>query len=178
MNEQLKTERKRMRKLRWVFAFVLLGLLLQVCFRFTTVHGISMQPFLDDGDCLMINRLSYLIAEPQRFDVIVFSYLYKPDTYYIKRIIGLPNETVRISEDGVIYVNGNVLMEHYGKEKIVDSGLAVNEITLGGDEYFVLGDNRNVSSDSRKPEVGNIKRSDIAGKGWLRILPFGKFGVL
>lgn len=144
----------------------------------TTVHGESMLPTLADGDRVLIDRFCYRVGEPARFDIVVFSYHYRPNTYYIKRVIALPGETVRIGGDGVIYVNGSALVEHYGNAPIRDSGLASGEITLGADEYFVLGDNRNLSVDSREPDVGNIKKSDIAGRGWLCILPFARFGVL
>lgn len=81
-------------------------------------------------------------------------------------------------KDGVIYINGEVLEEHYGKEVMEKSGLAAEPITLADDEYFVLGDNRNASSDSREPSVGSIKRENIIGRAWLRIWPFDSFGIL
>ncbi len=95
----------------------------------------------------------------------------------MKRIIGLPGETVQIDLSGNIYINGEILEEDYGLEPINFPGLAQDPITLGEDEYFVLGDNRNNSSDSRDPSVGNIKRDDIMGKAWVRIWPLNKFGV-
>ncbi len=144
----------------------------------TMVKGDSMQPTLEDGDCLLIDRWSYRTGEPKRFDVVVFPYPYRSGTYYIKRVIALPGETIRISGDGDIYVNGRVLIEHYGNGAIQDGGLAANEMTLGEDEYFVLGDNRNSSVDSREPDVGNIRKSDIVGKGWVCLFPFERFGVL
>lgn len=146
--------------------------------KMTVVKGDSMQPTLEDGDYLLIDRMSYRVGKPHRFDVVMFSYPYKPNTYYIKRVIATPGETVRISADGSIYVNGRVLIEHYGNAPIQDGGLAVNEMTLGGDEYFVLGDNRNFSVDSREPDVGNIRERDIVGRAWLCVLPFQRFGVL
>ena len=159
---------------------VLLAVLLALPYflKGTIVSGDSMLPTLKSGDHLLIDKWSYRIGKPQRFDVAVFSYQYKPNTYYIKRIIGLPGETVRISAEGVIYVNGNALVEHYGNAAIEDGGLAANTVTLGEDEYFVLGDNRNSSVDSREPEVGNIRERDIVGKGWLCVLPLERFGVM
>lgn len=144
----------------------------------TIVNGDSMLPTLENGDHLLIDKWSYRVGKPQRFDVVVFSYQYKPNTYYIKRVIGLPGETVRISKEGVIYVNGSALVEHYGNAPIEDSGLAANTVTLGEDEYFVLGDNRNFSVDSREPEVGNVRERDIVGKGWFCVLPLKRLGVL
>ena len=101
----------------------------------------------------------------------------KTNTYYIKRIIGLPGETVQIA-DGTIYINGEVLEESYGREVMQDPGIAAEPITLGEDEYFVLGDNRNQSSDSRDPSVGLIHRDEIIGRAWLRIWPLNSFGIL
>ena len=90
----------------------------------------------------------------------------------------MPGETVRIDGDGNIYINDEVLEESYGKEVMQSPGRAYEEITLAEDEYFVLGDNRNHSSDSREPSVGNIRRQNIIGRAWIRIWPLGKFGVL
>lgn len=144
----------------------------------TQVQGSSMEPTLSDNDNLIVDKISYRFKDPQRFDIIVFPFLYKEDTYYIKRIIALPGETVRIDENGTIYVNGEVLRENYGREVMVSAGRASELITLGEDEYFVLGDNRNNSSDSRDPSVGNIHRDNIIGKAWVRIWPLKEFGVL
>ena len=115
-----------------------------------------------------------------RFDIIVFPFRYQEDTYYIKRIIGLPGETVQIDENGVIYINGEVLKESYGREVIKPEylGVAKNPVVLGDDEYFVMGDNRNNSTDSRSELVGNIHRKDIVGRAWLRIWPLEDFGIL
>lgn len=144
----------------------------------TRVQGDSMRPTLHNGDNLIVDKLSYRFQDPQRYDIIVFPYEHRAKTYYIKRIIGLPGERVRIDGDGTIYINGEVLEENYGAEVILNPGRAVTEITLGKDEYFVLGDNRNNSSDSRDPSVGNIHRDRIIGKAWLRIWPFSDFGFL
>lgn len=144
----------------------------------TNVSGASMEPTLHDGDNLIVDKISYRFEEPQRFDIIVFPFRYKEKTYYIKRIIGLPGETVYIDEEGQIYIDGEVLEESYGKEVIEDPGRAYEPITLGEDEYFVMGDNRNNSSDSRDPVVGNIHRDELIGKAWMRIWPFNKIGMI
>lgn len=146
----------------------------------TEVNGASMEPTLSDRDNLIVDKITYRFREPERYDIIVFPFKYKEKTYYIKRIIGLPGETVQIDEEGRIYINGEVLYETYGREVIQAEkiGLARDPITLGEDEYFVLGDNRNNSTDSRVPEVGNIKRDDIIGRAWLRVWPFDNFGIL
>ena len=143
----------------------------------TYVSGSSMENTLSDGDNLIVDKLTYRFSDPKRFDIIVFPYKYEENTYFIKRIIGLPGETVQIV-DGTIYINGEVLGESYGREVMKNSGMAADPITLGDDEYFVLGDNRNDSTDSRDPSVGKIKRNQIIGRAWVRIWPLSKIGIL
>ena len=144
------------------------------------VEGASMENTLHKGDNLIVDKLSYRFHDPERFDIIVFPFQFQDNTYYIKRIIGLPGETVQIMDDGSIYINGEKLEENYGMEVIKPEtiGRAAEPIELGDDEYFVMGDNRNNSSDSRTDMVGNIKRENIIGKAWLRIWPVSDFGVL
>ena len=146
----------------------------------TEVEGASMENTLHNGDNLIVDKLSYRFHDPERFDIIVFPFQFQDNTYYIKRIIGLPGETVQIMDDGSIYINGEKLEENYGMEVIKPEtiGRAAEPIELGDDEYFVMGDNRNNSSDSRMEMVGNIKRENIIGKAWLRIWPVSDFGVL
>lgn len=143
----------------------------------TKVSGNSMYDTLENGDNLILEKLSYRFHEPERFDIVVFRYTHKKNTFYIKRVIGLPGETVQIV-DSKIYINGEILEENYGYEPIQDAKRASQPITLGEDEYFVLGDNRNDSSDSRDPAVGNVTRSQIIGKAWLRIWPLNKIGLI
>ena len=146
----------------------------------TKVIGSSMEPMLEDGDNLIVDKISYRFRDPQRYDIIVFPFQDQENTYYIKRIIGLPGETVQIDQQGNIYINGELLQENYGREVIrADTvGIAANPIVLGEDEYFVMGDNRNNSTDSRTEIVGNIRRGDIIGRAWVRIWPLDKIGVL
>lgn len=144
----------------------------------TQVSGSSMETTLSDGDHLIVDKISYRFDDPERFDIIVFPFQYDTDTYYIKRIIGMPGETVQIDDSGNIYIDGEVLDENYGREVIQSPGRAGDPIQLGDDEYFVMGDNRNNSSDSRDPSVGNIHRRDIIGRAFIRIWPFSKFGIL
>ena len=143
----------------------------------TNVSGESMENTLQDGDQLIVDKLTYRFRDPSRFDIIVFPYKGSEDTYYIKRIIGLPGETVQII-DGYVYIDGELLEDPYGREVMDDAGIAADPITLGEDEYFVLGDNRNASSDSRNPNVGLISRDDIIGRAWVRIWPLKSFGIL
>lgn len=143
----------------------------------TVVDGRSMNATMNDGDNLIVEKLSYRFHDPERFDIIVFP-PYGTKEYYIKRIIGLPGETIRIDEAGNIYINDEILEEDYGLETIRNPGRAIEPITLGDDEYFVMGDNRNNSTDSRSAQVGNVKRDTIIGRAWLRIWPLTDIGFL
>ncbi len=176
-----KTDMKK-EILSWVFyiAFVIVLTYLIITFvgQRTVVDGRSMNATLNDGDNLIVEKLSYRFSDPQRFDIIVFPPQGAPNEHYIKRIIGLPGETVQIDAEGNIYIDGEILEEDYGLETIQNPGRASEPITLGDDEYFVLGDNRNNSTDSRSDKVGNVKRSTITGRAWLRIWPLSDFGFL
>lgn len=144
----------------------------------TMVSGQSMEPTLSNGDNLIVDKISYRFRDPQRYDIIVFPYKYEEDTYYIKRIIGMPGETIQVI-GGYVYINGELLeSDIYGAEPMESGQLADQPITLGDDEYFVLGDNRNHSSDRRDPSVGVLKRSDLLGRAWVRIYPFDKIGFI
>lgn len=162
----------------WILVMLLaVFLIVEYVGQRTQVSGSSMEDTLHNGDNLIVDKISYRFRDPERFDIIVFPPNENEKTYYIKRIIGLPGETVQIV-DGKIYINGEVLEENYGKEVIKRADRASTPIVLGGDEYFVLGDNRNKSLDSRDPSVGNVKRSSIVGRAWVRIWPLSDFGVL
>lgn len=145
----------------------------------TRVSGDSMINALHNGDNLIVDKISYRFRDPKRYEIIVFPYKYQENTFYIKRIIGLPGETVQV-KDGEVYINGEPLGEEYGLEKIEagKEGLAGEPIELGEDEYFVMGDNRNHSSDSRDPSVGVLKKDDLIGRAWVRIWPFDSMGVI
>lgn len=142
------------------------------------VDGSSMNPTFENNDNLWVDKLSYTFGDPKRFDVIIFNYDDK--TTYIKRIIGLPGETVRIDQNGCIFINEQLLNENYGMEKISprNLGRANQPVLLGENEYFVLGDNRNNSSDSRWADVGNVNREDIVGKAVFRFYPFSSIGFV
>ena len=144
----------------------------------TKVEGSSMEPTLAEGDYLIIERLSYRFAKPKRYDIVVFPVAYDVEMigkFYIKRVIGLPGETIQIL-DGKVYIDGDLLGEEYGMADILDAGVAKDPVKLGDDEYFVMGDNRNWSSDSRNGDVGNIKGEDIIGRACFRFYPFNRLG--
>ena len=143
----------------------------------TKVSGHSMEPHLHDHDQVLLDKLTYRFRDPKRYEIIVFPYKYEENTYYIKRIIGLPGETVQV-KNGEVYIDGEILGEDYGAEAMEDAGIASEPIELGTDEYFVLGDNRNHSSDSRDPSVGVLRREDLIGRAWIRIYPFDEMGFV
>jgi signal peptidase I len=138
-----------------------------------------MENTLSNQDSLIVDKISYHFVKPHRFDIVVFPVGDKKKVFYIKRIIGLPGETVQII-DGKVYINNKLLKENYGKEVIsIDrEGIAAKPVMLGKGDYFVLGDNRNHSMDSRDPEVGNISKSSIIGKAWVRVWPLKRFGFI
>ena len=181
--EKKKKDKDEINIVKELFNLIIyIGIIIIICYciitfvgQRTTVHGHSMENTLQDGDNLWIDKLSYQFGDPKRFDIVVFPYQGQ-DVYYIKRVIGLPGEKVQITPDGNILINDEVLMESYGREVIADSGTASEPRVLGEDEYFVLGDNRNDSRDSRWADVGDINKKDIIGKAVLRLSPFKKFG--
>lgn len=138
----------------------------------------SMSPVLSSGDVVLTNRIVYDMSQPKRGDIIAF----QPNgnenaSYRIKRIIGLPGETVQI-KDGVVFIDGKQLKEDYETTAIDDVGIAGEEVVLEGNEYFVLGDNRSSSDDSRQANIGNVKRSEIYGKVWFVLKSSENFGFM
>ena len=140
-----------------------------------TVSGNSMSPLLNADDVVLVNQLSYDLGKPDRFEVVVFRR--EDGKANIKRIIGLPGETVQI-RGGQVYINGEVLPDERELGPVSLAGLAENPITLGEDEYFLLGDNQNSSEDSRFSNVGNVKEDQILGKVWFRIFPAINMGSI
>jgi len=143
------------------------------------VRGASMEPNFDNGEYLVINEIGYRFEEPKRGEVVVFKYPLDPSQYYIKRIIGLPKETVEIKNNQVIiynlqYPQGIVLDESsYIQKGVITWGNI--KATLGKDEYFVLGDNRSASSDSR--QWGALHKKNIIGRVWVRAWPLNEAEV-
>jgi len=131
------------------------------------VKGQSMEPNFHDNEYLIINEIGYRLNLPERGDIIVFKYPKNPSEFYIKRIIGLPGEKIEI-KDNKIYINDLILNETY----LIENTSGSININLQEDEYFVLGDNRDASSDSRS--WGILDKSLIIGRVWLRLLPLSK----
>ena len=173
-----KKKRKRKslfgRILNWlllVFAAAVFGYAV-ITFGVQTVQvvGPSMNTTLTDGETVLVNKLYGTLLQPKRYDIIAFKQIDFGSYYEIKRVIGLPGETVQI-KDGKVYINGEELGDSPIEDKIRVAGLAEREIKLSKSEYFVLGDNVNNSEDSRYSNVGNVAKSEILGKVIYRIKP-------
>ncbi len=142
------------------------------------VSGSSMSPGLETDYSVLVNKWSYTIAEPKRYDVVAFADSdTEGATVYIKRVIGLPGEKVQI-KDRKVYINGNLLEDDVVTQDILTAGLAASEIQLGNGEYFVLGDNRNNSEDSRFAGVGIVRDDDLLGEVWLITAPASRIGFV
>lgn len=134
----------------------------------TNIIGVSMEPSLYNGQKILINRFIYKLMAPKKDDVIVFlSGGNQNAYYYVKRVVAVPGQKVQII-DGMLYVDG-IPEENEIYDKMEDAGIAENEIVLGADEYFVLGDNRNSSEDSRSGNIGPVGRETIYGKAWFHL---------
>ena len=173
MNKKLKDILSN--SLFFLFVVLLSFLIIKFVGQRTVVIGPSMMPTLQDGNNLVVDKISYRFKEPERFDIVIFPFRNNSGNTYIKRIIGLPGETVRIDKEGVIYINDEVLDESYGREIIQNPGNALEGVTLKSNEYYVLGDNRNDSEDSRF-SVGVVYRYEIIGKAVFRMWPFAEIG--
>lgn len=144
----------------------------------TSVVGQSMASTLNGGDEILVNRFVYKVSNPKPNDIIVFlPNGNEKSHYYVKRVVAVPGDTVQI-ENGALYVNGELFEEEAEVASMEDAGLAAEEITLAADEFFVLGDSRNNSEDSRYANIGNIKKEHIIGKAWFRVAPWGDMGFL
>lgn len=136
------------------------------------VNGTSMDPTLENGDIMILNKIGYRITKIKRFDIVVIKY---KDELLIKRVIGLPGEKIKYVNN-TLYVNGKKLDEEFDKTYTYNFSLKeIGSTTVPDDSYFVLGDNREVSKDSRS--IGFIDREDIVGKSSLTLFPFNRFGT-
>lgn len=135
----------------------------------TSVIGDSMEPVLSNGQEILMNRVIYRLSSPKRGDVIVFlPNGNQKSHYYVKRVVGLPGEKIQIM-DGNVYIDGVLLEEDEALDKMIDAGIAQSELQLATDEFFVLGDNRNSSEDSRSGNIGAVNRDTIIGKAWFHM---------
>ena len=179
--ERLRDDRTR-GIVKWVFEIIVtlvFAVLVAIsAFQTVTLQESAMEPTYSVGQKFFVNRALYKIKSPKRGDVIVFKTSASDDAaLHIRRVIGLPGETVQIKE-GQIYINGNVYEENGAYQEIADGGLADSAITLESGEYFVLGDNRNNSEDSRFSDIGNISKKYIVGKIWFTVSPKSKIGFI
>ena len=166
----------------WIFqiavTLVLAAVVAIFFFQSITMQESSMEPTLEPGERFFVNKLIYKFTSPDRGDIIAFTKDGSDDApIHIKRVIGLPGETIEI-RDGVIYIDGEEYEEKGDLPQITNPGLAEDGVTLGNDEYFVLGDNRNNSEDSRFAEVQNIDKKYIEGKLWFCIYPADQMGFV
>lgn len=144
----------------------------------TSVVGQSMAPTLENKQEILINRFLYLLTDPKPNDIVVFlPNGNEKSHYYVKRVIGVPGDTVQIV-DGEIFVNEELFEEAAEFPPVIDAELAAEPITLGQDEYFVLGDNRNNSEDSRYANIGNVKKDYMIGKAWFIVSPYENLGFI
>lgn len=168
-------------KLFWflVILFIIVFLFRNLVMEQVQVGGQSMESTLQDGDILLVEKRTYEKNNPERYDIIVLNTEGNSmwGQQYVKRIIGLPGETIQIKK-GKVWIDGKELKEPFDFEEIEDGGLATEKIELEEDEYFVLGDNRNNSKDSRHLEIGTVNLKQIKGKVWMRVYPFQHIGAV
>ena len=164
----------------WVFeiavTLIFAVLTSMMLFQSVTMQESSMEPTLAVGSRYFVNKLAYKASSPKRGDLIVFRTNASDDAaLHIRRVIGLPGETVQIT-GGRILINGEVYNEGKDFPMITNPGLAATAVTLESGEYFVLGDNRNNSEDSRYADIGMVRKRYIVGKIWFTCSPFEKLG--
>lgn len=179
--ELVKSEKGRS-VLNWIFQIALvLAFAAAVSiffFQSITMQEGSMEPTLQTGEKFFINKVAYKLGSPKRGDIIAFTKDSSDNAaIHIKRVVGLPGETVQI-KDGKLYIDGEELAQGSALPEITNPGLAEKSVTLKSDEYFVLGDNRNNSEDSRFAEVKNVNKRYIEGKLWFCISPLDKIGFV
>ncbi|HIZ22286.1 MAG TPA: signal peptidase I [Candidatus Blautia faecigallinarum] len=178
-----KLENEKVRKvLVWIFqitvTLVFAAVTAIAMFQSVTMQESSMEPTISVGDRFFMDRVSYKVSSPQRGDIIVFKTNASDDAaLHIRRVIGLPGETIQIL-DGRILIDGEIYWEGKDFPSISNPGLAENPVSLEAGEYFVLGDNRNNSEDSRYGDIGLVKKRYIVGRLWFTISPVNKIGFM
>lgn len=178
-----KFENEKVKKvLSWIFSLTLaigIGAIVAILMcQSVTMQESSMEPTISVGDRFFVNRIVYKLSEPERGDIIVFrTNASNEAALHIRRVIGVPGDTVHIV-DGKIILNGKTYSEGMDFPKIINAGLAKEPISLENGEYFVLGDNRNNSEDSRYGDIGLVKEKYITGKIWFKIYPVKEIGLL
>ena len=166
----------------WILSLAIVICLAYVLVAFfgirTNVVGQAMEQTLEDNDEILVNKFAYIVSKPKAGDVVVFlPNGNKKSHYYIRRVVAVPGDTVQV-KDGALYVNDEIYKEKVDVASMEDAGIAADPIKLGNDEYFVLGDNRNNSEDSRYANIGNVKKEYIIGKAWFRFAGIGDFGMI
>lgn len=161
-----------------ISAAILLSLFIrQFVFTAAVVSGPSMEPTLHDGDRVIVNRLSIRLSAPESGDIVAFPYPANPADKHIKRIIGVPGDSVDV-KNNQIFINDVLFVDDFSSDGVILTGDMTFPFVIQENEYFVLGDNRNNSKDSRFASVGLIQRDDIIGSAWFRFIPIGELGVL
>ncbi|MBQ9927852.1 MAG: signal peptidase I [Lachnospiraceae bacterium] len=169
--KEKKISKATIKEILWMIFYSFAAVLLAFVLVFSvgmkvSMIGVSMEPGLYNGQEVLVNRLVYRFSSPNRGDIVVFLPNGNENShYYIKRVVGLPGETIQII-DGYVYIDGRFYAEDESYDKIADAGIASTELKLGENEYFVLGDNRNNSEDSRSGNIGAVHEDTIFGKAW------------
>jgi len=147
---------------------VFVGVVSCYFFGMTTKNvGVSMEDYLYNGQTVYINRFAFLLAKPSRGDIVAFLPNGNENShYYVKRVVAVPGDKILV-KDGVFYVNG--IPTEWIEDKILQGGIAENELTLKAGEYFCLGDNVNSSEDSRSANIGTVNIKDIVGRVWFKL---------
>lgn len=172
--KEKKISKAMIKEIFWMIFYCFAAVLLAFVLVFSVgmkvaVIGVSMEPGLYNGQEILVNRLVYRLSSPKRGDVVVFlPNGNKNSSYYVKRVVGLPGETIQII-DGYVYIDGRFYAEDENYDKIADAGIAETSLKLGEKEYFVLGDNRNNSEDSRSGNIGAVHADTIQGKAWFHL---------
>ena len=156
-------------------AVLLFFVVREFVFRTARVDGNSMLPTLEHGDMVILNRFAYVVGTPRVGDIVAFPYAENPSEHYIKRIIAAPGDIVNLRE-GLFWVNDVMLQDDFSDELVISTGDVVFPIEIDEGHYFVLGDNRNGSQDSRFTKVGTIPANEMIGKATVPIWPLGRIG--